>query len=376
MTSNLESLKSSKEAAFHAKGQDRTLWLDGIKKLSPIEYDDRCKQAMSAFLDKTRNIGCYSRYFWAEEGVVQSWTEIKDHKFNSLGAIIIKKLSNVWTHVNQRLQERTWLTFSNTVYVFCLAAGCPKADRRDPFKSLEMLRDSISRQLAYTSDLHNKISELNKQIILQQRMITALAYRNTLENISSTNAGFNPTEKWRAFIDKMLRNVGDEGVTIMENNPLKALIDQHKDNKTSLSILKQTAYDLYSTLSRTIHHPSPFKDPSVLKEPSISRDPSASKDFSPSKDLSPSEDFDPYIPIPGQFDQVQIKFMSAMKPQKMNLLEDGSFNWDEERGRYTEPVKPRAVAPATDQVSGAEDDQKQTTKVSKSQKKKNKNKKK
>lgn len=49
------------------------------------------------------------------------------------------------------LSQQLWDGLSNAVRSFCLAAGCSKADRRDPFKSIEGLRDLISRQLAYTT---------------------------------------------------------------------------------------------------------------------------------------------------------------------------------------------------------------------------------
>lgn len=58
-----------------------------------------------------------------------------------------------------------------------------------------MLRDLVSRQFMYTTDLRNRISALNKQIILQQRMITALAYRNVPEHLSAQTPGKNATKK-------------------------------------------------------------------------------------------------------------------------------------------------------------------------------------
>lgn len=145
----------------------------------------------------------------------------------------------------------------------------------------------------YTTDLHNRISALNKQIILQQRMITALAYRNVLEHLSSETPGNNATKRWHNFVDKMFRNVEAKNGKIPADNPFKDLFDQHKlDKKYRLHHLQEMAKELYSTLSRTIHN------------------------------FQPSKDFDQYTPMPRQFDPMQIDFITAMKPLRKNLTDD------------------------------------------------------
>lgn len=196
-----------------------------------------------------------------------------------------------------------WLSL--TIWSFCLAAGCPKADRHSPFKSLEMLRDLVSRQFMYTTDLHNRISALNKQIILQQRVITTLAYRNVLEHLSAETPGNNATKKWHNFVDKMFRNIEAKNSKIPADNPFKDLFDQHKlGKKYPLHHLHEMAKELYSTLSRTIHN------------------------------FQPAKDFDQYTPMPGRFDPMQIDFMTAMKPLRKNLNDDENPIWDKERARY------------------------------------------
>ena len=318
----------------------KSAWLLEYYGLSPNEREGLCRQAMSAFLVDPRNIDDDGDS-WPLEQVVESWTEIKNRNYATpIEGNVQGRLLAAWISLN--FHSRAWVKFNHNIWSFCLAAGCSKADKRDPFRSLEILRDSVSRQFLYTTDLHNRISELNKQIISQQRMITALAYRNVLENVSSTNPGFNPTEKWRSFVEKMLENVGDKDATVSKDIPLKGLIDQHKGNVTSLNTLKQTANDLYGTLSRTIHHPSPSKD------------------------------FDQYNLISGQFDQVQIKFMTAMKPLTTNRLADDTFDWEKERRRYSTPAMAPAVVPPVDQVADATEDQEPTTKVKKGKKKQNK----
>jgi hypothetical protein len=82
----------------------------------------------------------------------------------------------------------------------------------------------------YTTDLHTKISELNKQIILQQRMITALAYRNVLENLSAETVGLNLTNKWHNFLTRMFTAVRDNNIPA--ENPFHDLFDQEKEDKS------------------------------------------------------------------------------------------------------------------------------------------------
>lgn len=159
-------------------------WLSDLLELSSTQVEDLCKRAMSAFLVNSRNIDVYGRYIWPPLEVIQSWTHIKylqdQHRHTPITSSIKGDINDAWREVrsdsfNQNSGHgRLWLAFTDNIWSFCLAAGCPKADRHSPFNSLEMLRDLVSRQFMYTTDLHNRISALNKQTILQQRMITAL----------------------------------------------------------------------------------------------------------------------------------------------------------------------------------------------------------
>lgn len=180
----------------------------------------------------------------------------------------------------------------------------------------------LAANLMHTADLHNRISELNQQIVLQQRMVTALAYRYVLESLTTETPGHNATEKWHSFLAKMFRNIESDNGKIPLNNPFNDLFDQHKiDQKYPIGYLKEMAKELYSTLSRTIHN------------------------------FQPSKDFGQYTPMPGQFDPMQIDFLAAMKPDSTNLNDDGNPNWAKERARYLGqiedvglPVKPESKA--------------------------------
>jgi hypothetical protein len=308
------------------------------------------KQAMSAFLDNSSNTDAHGT-LWRTTAVVSSWARINKYQkslddiiakgavvpswdnttkyFMSIDDTIPDGLFQHWKQVIPGIargytkHSKLWAGFSDDIWSFCLAAGCPKADRSDPFKSLEALRYLVSRQLAYTTDLHNKISALSKQIILQQRMITALAYRDVLENLSAATEGRNATDKWHNFLDKMFHAV--RAGKIPAGNPFTDLFDQDNiDKKYDFDYLVQMAKELYSTLSRTIHN------------------------FQPSKDI------DQYTPMPGQFDPIQITFMAAMKPEKKNFNRDGNPNWDKERERY--PGQVVDVADIAEALKAAKED--------------------
>ena len=289
----------------------QTSWLSRLPSKSGL-----CKEAMSALLDS--NADAYGTHCGGFKDIAVCWNLIKeydgggirsDREFPQLLNLMIQKLWEAWIEitsdmVREKSGDRTpWVELSNNIWSFCIATGCSKADKHNPFDSLDMLRDLISRQFAYTAGLHNKISELNEEIILHQRMITALAYRYIIENISTETPGNNATEKWEAFVEKMFRNVEADDGKIPDNNPFSDLFDQHKvDKKYPLKYLKQTAGELYSSLSRTIHF------------------------------FQSSKGFDQYTPMRGQFDPVQIDFMAAMNPKFLN--DDRIPIWEEERKRY------------------------------------------
>lgn len=270
------------------------------------------RNAMRMFLNNSTNPSNYGKVSGGVEAVVSCWEKIKQYETERHSGFIVDELWEKWGNIIQHIGGKTidyrgdrtrWANFTDGIWSFCLAAGCPRADRSDPFASVESLRDLVSRQFAYTTDLHNKISELNKRIILQQRMITALAYRNVLENVSATTPGINATDKWHNFLERMFREVEDENGVIPAANPFNDLFDQHDiEKKYTLERLIPMAKGLYSSLSRTIHY------------------------------FQPSGDFDQYTPMPGQFDQMEIDFMSGMRPE--NVDKNREPNWEHERGRY------------------------------------------
>ncbi|KAI1769843.1 hypothetical protein F4818DRAFT_446829 [Hypoxylon cercidicola] len=226
----------------------------------------------------------------------QCWTEMKWIKDGpTLRKLIVDQLSCDFP----RNAKHSWKVFADDIWSFCLAAGCPKADRHDPFACVEALRDLVSRQFMYTADLHNKISELNGQIIIQQRMITALAYRDIIENLSATIPGPTATAKWHGFLESVFHGVENTGFP--NDHPFAR---RDIGQRYPLHRLKEMAKELYSTFSRTIHN------------------------------FQPSKDFDQYTPMPGQFDPMQIDFMTAMRPLREHLDDEGGPNWERERERY------------------------------------------
>lgn len=261
-----------------------------------------CRRAMSIFLDKSSTNDAYGRHLWDLQEVIISWDIIKRFDsipselgagHNGFQAVIIEKLEEAWIKAtsDMALEEtehgKHRAPFSNNIWSFCIAAGFPKDNRRNPFKSPKALRDLVSRRSLHRATLHTEISKLDKQITLQQSMNTALAYRNILGNLSATTSGRNATVKWHAFLKSMFRDV--EGGKIPSENPFSALFDQHKFEKTnSIDHLKGMAKELYSTLSRMIHA------------------------------FRPSKDFNQDISMPNQFDPMQIDFMAAMKPENLN----------------------------------------------------------
>lgn len=232
-------------------------------------------------------------------------------------------------------KSKPWLILIDNVWSFCMAAGCSEADRQDPFRSLQALRDLVSRQFAYTASLHATISKQDKQIILQQRMITALAYRNVMENVSATVKADKPTVKWHKFVEQLFEDA--KNGKIPSDHPFKDIFDQHSEEK-GRSLLKQMAKDLYSTLSRTIHN------------------------------FQPSKDFDQYTPMPGQFDPVQIDFMTAMNPTTKDHDEHGSPEWEEERSRYAKKKEDENVNHAPEPNSQPENSQKKERKKNRKKK--------
>ncbi|KAF2668533.1 hypothetical protein BT63DRAFT_279673 [Microthyrium microscopicum] len=279
-------------------------------------------EAMKTFLDNCRT-GAYGEVSWSKSYVAISWgifqEATKKNPTRAYHEDILPELQRQWRRVQAEHsfkycvseQWSHWVAFTDNVWSFCLAAGCSKAKRRDPFSCVAALRELISQQFAYTADLHRKISELNQQIILQQRMITALAYRDAIENLSATTEGTNSTDKWKKFLSKMFKAV--ENGKIPEDNPFANLFDKEDmEKRYGFDYLQPMAKELFGVLSRTIHNYLPSKDHGQY--------------------LSKPDRIDPYVPLPGQFDPMMIDFMASMRPKY--LSDDGSIDWKKERGRY------------------------------------------
>ena len=171
---------------------------------------------------------------------IQSWMRIRKRPDRSLD-FISKEPSDAWAAVRS---GGIWATFSANTCSFCLAAGCAKVDRRNPFKSLEVLRDSVSRQFAYAADLHQKISDLNKQIILRQRMITALAYRKVLENVSANTPGNGEAKRWRTFLKNTCSRPSKTAISLAKIHSPISVIGTTWRKQYSLSHLKPMAHEL------------------------------------------------------------------------------------------------------------------------------------
>jgi hypothetical protein len=196
------------------------------------------------------------------------------------------------------INDPVWRSLRHGVRSLCLAAGSPIA-HDDPFENILELRKTISRQLVYTVDLHNKISELNGQIIRQQRMITALAFRSVLENLSKTSKGSQPTDKWKHFWQSKKSRyeaLHKDGVPSSEPHPFATFWSKYPARDVNTM-----AEDLYQTLSRTIHN---FR----------------------------SHGHDQYFAGDGQYDPVQADFMMALRPTMQDA--DGDIDWALERKRY------------------------------------------
>jgi hypothetical protein len=271
---------------------------------------------MSALLRNPTAVKQFSQFGRHRNSIAELWERFTQD--GSLSGIVVPgRLWSMWQKCarpgaelkyhgepvsSQEYKAETWQGFSDKIWSFCLAAGCSKADRRDPFASLEALRDQISRQFAYTADLHRQIADLNKRIILQQRMITALAYRNVIENVSATVPRSRATDRWTMFVEQMFDKVEAED-ELPADNPFKHLFDEEGiEKKYTIEHLKPMVKGLYSALSRTIHY------------------------------FQPSGDFDQYTPMPGQYDQMEIDFLSGMRP----IYVDGNNepDWERERKRY------------------------------------------
>jgi hypothetical protein len=196
------------------------------------------------------------------------------------------------------VNDPIWRSVKTGVKSLCLATGSSIA-HKDPFDNIVELRRTVSRQLVYTVDLHNKISELNNPIIRQQRMITALAFRSVLENLSKMSKGSQPTDKWKFFWQSKKSRyeaLHKDELVSSKDHPFTEFWSKYPARDVNTM-----AEDLYQTLSRTIHN---FR----------------------------SHGHDQYFAGDGQYDPVQADFMMALRP--INRNSDGDIDWLLERKRY------------------------------------------
>ena len=255
MTGSHDSALCTNQVQDRSYGNGPPSWISVIKHLSIDERKDICQRAMSAFLENSTKSDFYGAGSWSKIELIRSWTKFRNfedeeihRQSQKLVFVWYQARRNVLQRLNIHIEENLWSTTCANLWSFCLAAGCPKAERYDAFKSLETLRDSVSRQFAYTVDLHRRISDLTTQIILQQRMITALAYREVLENLSANTPGNGEVKRWHAFLETMFKAV-EKGKNLNEN-PFTGFFDQDKvDKKHELHHVKKMAEKLYSTLT-------------------------------------------------------------------------------------------------------------------------------
>lgn len=154
--------KIAQERIFVSRNTRQTPWYihTSLWRLESWE------EAMSAFLENSGKVEKYGRWSWRQERVTACWRKVKETtQVNHLAiqgissASAIRDLCNAWSQVvvhmvnDMDTRKQHWMRFCDQFWSFCLASGCPKADRSDPFKGLEALRDLVSRQFAYTADL-------------------------------------------------------------------------------------------------------------------------------------------------------------------------------------------------------------------------------
>jgi hypothetical protein len=270
------------------------------------------KQAMTNFLK--RSVAEESTSPLRIKHVLDSWEQLNDRRNPEYIAESIEKeiwaswqAKSGWSFASHLRPDFT-ADIVDQVVGFCLAAGCSTIQDGGVFEYIEALRSLVGRQFAYTADLHKRIADLNKQIILQQRMITALAYRNVLESLSANVSGHKLTDKWKTFVDQIFAAL-ENGTAEPKDYALAELIPVFDlEKKYDLHHFRTMAKDLYGTLSRTIHL------------------------FQPSKDI------DQYTPMPGQFDPMQIAFMEALRPMEKNVSKTGETDWSKERARYPQHI--------------------------------------
>lgn len=77
-------------------------------------------------------------------------------------------------------------------------------------------------------------------------MITALAYRNVLENLSATTVGANASDRWFKFVDQLFLPFEENDGTVSITSPLTRVIQRYASRPgLSLSLLKATAKNLF-----------------------------------------------------------------------------------------------------------------------------------
>ena len=194
-----------------------------------------------------------------------------------------------------------WRRICTRIGQFCLRAGSPSANH-EPYEDITGLRlyvlsrESQSRE----ASLHAEVERLKDLCRTQQRIITNLTFRHTLEALPGprlTDPRGNPTlsstAHWRRFWNNAWHNVQRQA---SENHPLWPLL-QRFDQPTQRQI-QVIGGDLYGTLSTNIHH--------------------FSGEFAVNED---------------QWDVLQAAILHSLTPTTARR-QDGSVNWDLERQRY------------------------------------------
>ncbi|KAI4861753.1 hypothetical protein F4820DRAFT_464459 [Hypoxylon rubiginosum] len=277
------------------------------------------RQAVQIFLDQPSNqIEAGHPGFHESDQTVKMWelaTFCGDFERREGKWTPSVKVQMIWSECGSTNSGR-WIQVIENIAQFCFAAGSPEASQKDPFESLQHLRNTLSRHFLYTADLHKQIFDLQAQINQQQRTITALVYRRVLENIVAEENGRGPVEKWknflrdRVFFDNHQSNEDhkkNQEDLEKRNQELDEFLKKYQKGQYGQQHIREMTDHLYSTLSRAIHN---FR--------------------------LTGED-DQYDVSSSQFDPMERDFLLALKPLDANVAVDGTVDWEREQERYPIP---------------------------------------
>ncbi len=200
-----------------------------------------------------------------------------------------------------------WHHLCEQIGQFCLRAGSPSVTN-EPHEDIEKLRLHATSTSSHTreGDLQAEVTRLRDLCRTQQRIITNLTFRHTLEALpgprladSKGNPINSSTAHWRRFWNDAWNNAQSQASSDSSSStkhPLSPLFDRF-DRQTQRQI-KILGEGLYGTLSTNIHH------------------------FSGGFEVN--ED---------QWDVLQAAILRAITPITTRK-DDGSIDWDLERQRY------------------------------------------